>query len=70
MGLKQLVSYILSVAKSRSDAEVFVHALAAILLLSAELLSIAATNHFIEPLAESMPSTYLAMMEQPCGHPV
>ena len=65
MGLKQLVSYILSVAKSRSDAEVFVHGLAAILLLSAELLSlsIAAANHFIEPLEESMPSTCLAMME-------
>ena len=63
MGLKQLVGYISSVAKSRSDAEVFVHALAAILLLSAELLSIAAANHFIEPLEESMPGTYLATME-------
>ncbi len=53
---------ILSDENLRSPVEFPVHALASVLLLLAELLSIVAVGHFIEPVAESMPSTYLAMM--------
>jgi hypothetical protein len=53
---------ILSTDSPHWSVEFPVFALASVLLLLAEVLSIAATGNFIEPVAESLPSTYLAMM--------
>ena len=49
------------VSTRESAVEFSIHVLAACLLLLAELLSALAAHHFVDPVAESMPSTYLAM---------
>jgi len=61
MGLKHLIRRVSSAATRHSSIEFYVHVLPAVLLLSAELLSAIAAGHFVDPVAESLPSTYLAM---------
>jgi hypothetical protein len=62
MSLKHSVTYGVDLAARQTSIEFLVHVLPALLVLSAELLSIIAAGHFVEPVAESLPSTYLAMM--------
>jgi hypothetical protein len=61
MDLKQLVRYVVSIATRQSVAGFYIHAPVAVLLLSAEVLSIMAAGHPAAG-AETMPNTCLAMM--------
>jgi hypothetical protein len=61
MDLKLSVDPVVSGANRRSCVESCIHGLAAVLLLSAELLSIIAARHFVELVAELLPSADLAM---------
>ncbi len=51
----------MSAVRLQSADEFYIHGLAALTLLLAEILSATAVGHLVEPVAETMPSTYLAM---------
>jgi hypothetical protein len=61
MGVKRLVEKFLSYLTRHASVEFYVHALAAALLLLAEILSTAVVG-YAEPVAEALPRAYLAMM--------
>jgi hypothetical protein len=47
----------------QSPDEFYIHGLAALTLLLAEVLSTTAVGHFVEPVAETLRSTYLAVAQ-------
>jgi hypothetical protein len=62
MSAKQLFSNVLSVASRQSAVEFYFHALPALLLLSAEVLSIREARA-LAPDAQSLATIYLAMLQ-------
>ena len=53
----------------QSTDEFYIHGLTALTLLLAEVLSKTAVGHFVEPVAETLPSTYLAMAQGSVARP-